>query len=371
MSKLFDAGIIGAGIAGTSLAIDLRSRGHEIVLMEREQLPLHKVCGEYLSNESVPYLNKLGLETSLFPAISKLKVTSTGKKTLSLALDQGAIGISRHYLDAALLNRAKTLGVQVAEKCSISSIESIGNQFLLSSESEQFSVKTVFGAYGKKSVLDRNLGRLPPKNARNFVGVKYHLEADFARDTIWLHNFTDGYGGISAIENNRYCFCYLIDAVHLKNAKGNIGEVEAQILMKNSSLKSMLKEARVLPGFPVTISQITFGAKELYTDGVVFLGDAAGTIAPLTGNGMSIAFRSAAELAKLTDSYLKSAITKDELINRYRNFWSQTFANRIYISKQLQTVMGNSTLTNATIAGLSLFPALARKLVGLTHGKPF
>ena len=75
-NKKYDACIIGGGLAGLSLSISLAKRGYTVALFEKEQYPFHKVCGEYISLESLGFIERLGLLVSAMglPLIKKLLV---------------------------------------------------------------------------------------------------------------------------------------------------------------------------------------------------------------------------------------------------------------------------------------------------------
>ena len=64
MNKLpnFDVIIIGGGLAGLTNAIHLSKFNRQVLLIEKDSYPKHKVCGEYISNEVLPYLNSLGID---------------------------------------------------------------------------------------------------------------------------------------------------------------------------------------------------------------------------------------------------------------------------------------------------------------------
>src|SRR5215208_5476201 len=81
--------IIGGGLAGLSLSIQLAKAGYKVVLFEKEKYPFHKVCGEYISLESWNFIEQLGLPLSKMnlPIIKKLIVSSPGGKILESNLD--------------------------------------------------------------------------------------------------------------------------------------------------------------------------------------------------------------------------------------------------------------------------------------------
>jgi flavin-dependent dehydrogenase len=62
--KKYDVAIIGGGLGGLSLAIQLARKNFSVILFEKEKYPFHKVCGEYISMESWGFLEDLGLPLS-------------------------------------------------------------------------------------------------------------------------------------------------------------------------------------------------------------------------------------------------------------------------------------------------------------------
>ena len=83
--------IIGGGLAGFTAAIHLSKLGLQVIVIEKNEYPKHKVCGEYISNEVLPYLNWLGLNIlELKPTnISKLEFSTTTGKTIKSTLPLG------------------------------------------------------------------------------------------------------------------------------------------------------------------------------------------------------------------------------------------------------------------------------------------
>ena len=107
-------------------------------------------------------------------------------------------------------------------------------------KSESATCTIVAACFGKRSNLDvkwaREFVRKKPGKLNNYIGVKYHVKTSGPADTIALHNFKNGYCGISKVEDDRYCLCYLTTAQNLKN-NNSIMEMEQNILYKNPFLK--------------------------------------------------------------------------------------------------------------------------------------
>ena len=94
-------------------ALGLAKAGLRVTLVEKKAYPFHRVCGEYVSNEVLPFLRALGADvSSLGPArISRFRLSSPTGKTLDAHLDLGGFGISRFTLDHHLYQLAQQQGV--------------------------------------------------------------------------------------------------------------------------------------------------------------------------------------------------------------------------------------------------------------------
>ncbi len=134
--------------------------------------------------------------------------------------------------------------------------------------------------------------------------MKYHVRADLPDQEIALHNFPGGYCGISKIEGDRYCLCYLTRSENLKNNGQSIPAMEKNILKQNPVLRKLLDEKTVLFEEPVTIAQISFSKKTQVENHILCIGDAAGMITPLCGNGMSMALHASVIAAESIEAFI-------------------------------------------------------------------
>jgi flavin-dependent dehydrogenase len=205
----------------------------------------------------------------------------------------------------------------------------------------------------------------------NYIGVKYHIKTDFRADTIALHNFKNGYCGISRIEEDKYCLCYLTTADNLQKNKGDIKAMEQTILSQNPYLKKIFSECEFLYESPVTISQISFDKKKQVENHVLMTGDAAGMITPLCGNGMSMALHGSKMLAGHIHDYLTGRITRDDMEKQYCIQWQKEFSHRLKTGRRIQRLFGGEWLTNLFIGMIKPFPRLIEFLIKQTHGKPY
>lgn len=348
-----------------------------MILFEKEQYPFHKVCGEYISMESWDFLKSLGvdLDNMDLPLITKLQVSSVNGKLLEQSLPLGGFGISRYRLDNILAQIARSAGVIIMENTKVNDILFSGDEFIIDTSSKQYRARLSCGSYGKRSNIDIKKKRafaVAEKNKlNNYIGVKYHIKSDFPGDTIALHNFRNGYCGIVKIDAGIYNLCYLTTADNLKRCNGDIKEMEQRILYQNPHLKKILIESTPAFASPLAISQISFDKKTQVEDHVLMIGDAAGMITPLCGNGMSMALHGSKIAATHINTFLDNSITRAEMEKKYTLEWNRLFAPRLIMGRRIQRLFGNNRLTNMLISLLKLFPSFTNYLVKQTHGKPF
>ena len=319
--------ILGGGLAGLSSAIQLAKSGLGVTLIEKKSYPFHRVCGEYISNEALPFLASLGLNLNPFlPArINRFQLTSPAGKKLEAPLDLGGFGISRYTLDHELYKLALQNGVNFRLQTTAETVAFSDEKFTATlSNGETLQSKIVIGAFGKRSNLDRHLNR-PFFTARSpYLAVKYHIKTDLPKNVIALHNFENGYAGISAIENDQYCFCYLTTRQHLKTHK-TVAKMEAKVLMRNPHLEKIFRESEFLYQQPEVINEISFAPKTAVTDHILCAGDAAGLITPLCGNGMAMAFHAGKILSEEITAYFQQHHNREILERNYTNAWQKQF----------------------------------------------
>ncbi len=376
MNALYDIGVVGGGLGGLTLAIQAAQQGLSVVLFEKEQYPFHKVCGEYISNESWNFLERCGVPLSDWnlPQISKLTISDNIGEQYHFQLPLGGFGISRYKLDNTLYEIAVKLGVKVFNQTRVNDVYFNNDQFGISTEDFTINAKVVVGSFGKRTNLDlkwkRNFIQKKPSKINNYIGVKYHLKYPQPLDTISLHNFKDGYCGISAIEDGQYCCCYLTTANNLTNSGNSIEKMEKDLLSANKQLAHIFSTAEILYKQPLTISQISFEKKEQVINHILFVGDAAGLITPLCGNGMSMAMNAAYLALNQIKRFLNNEISRTEMEVSYAKNWQKQFAYRTATGRVVQRLFGGNS-TKYFLKLMNKFPFIATKLIQQTHGKPF
>jgi flavin-dependent dehydrogenase len=366
--------VVGGGLSGLISATLLSRLNWDVTLIEKKNYPFHRVCGEYISNEVIPFLKSHGLyPDELSPVdIKEFQLTDTSGQEMKMKLDLGGFGISRYSFDYWLAGKAEESGVKMHPGTQVNSIRFFENQFEVTTSKEKLTADYVIGSFGKRSNLDRSLDRGFFKKKSPFIGVKYHLRNnDLRDDTISLHNFEGGYCGISRVENQLYNLCYLGERSLLKS-HGSIKEMEAAILWKNPYLKAIFQNSDFVFDEPKVINEISFAPKEPVFDHILMSGDSAGMITPLCGNGMAMAIHGAKLVVDQLQKHRSSQSGRDALETEYSKIWKQTFQRRHWAGRQIQKGLFGTPFSSrlAVTLGRTSKP-VSKWLMSKTHGQPF
>ena len=200
-----DITIIGGGLAGLTAGIHLSKIGFKITIIEKNNYPKHKVCGEYISNEVLPYLKFLDINIeSLKPTkISQLHFSSTNGKSIMAKLPLGGFGISRYVLDEYLYKKALLNGCKIIHQ-NVESINFLDNEFNIKTlENFIYKSNIVIGAFGKRANIDQKLNRNFVNIKSPWLAVKAHYSGIFDDNLVGLHNFNGGYCGVSKVEDGK------------------------------------------------------------------------------------------------------------------------------------------------------------------------
>jgi flavin-dependent dehydrogenase len=369
-----DVVISGGGLAGLTSSILLARAGMRVTLIEKKQYPFQRVCGEYISNEVIPFLEANDLFPShLNPAqIKRLVLSTTSGKIYETALDLGGFGVSRYQYDAWLAQKAQDSGVTLMVGQSVDTVTFESNIFKIQTSSdEQLQSRFFIGAHGKRSLLDKQLNRDFLKKKSPYVGVKYHLRTDLPSDVIFLHNFNGGYCGVNQVEDGVFNLCYLVHRDMVRQ-QGSVASCENQILSQNPHLKILFEDADFLFEKPEVINEVSFEVKEPRLGVIPLCGDAAGTITPLCGNGMANAIRAAVILSRLMiEQNQKKQHDPEALALAYEKIWLQTFSHRLWAGRQIQRLFGSGKGSAIGVFTGNYLSPIARFLIRQTHGQPF
>ncbi|MDP5078183.1 MAG: NAD(P)/FAD-dependent oxidoreductase [Nonlabens sp.] len=366
--KQFDIIIAGGGLSGLTAAI-LLSKTFSVLLVDPDSYPRHKMCGEYLSNEVFDALKELGVSLNQLTNVrlDTFELSSPNGKTVRTKLPLGGTGISRYTLDFVLyklvIRKAQVLEARVQQA------HYVDDHFQVVVGDDVYRCKQFIMATGKRSALDKTLNRDFIFKKSPWLAVKMHYQFDMPANLVQLHNFDGGYAGLSKIENDLVNCCYLVHYDSFKKHK-DINTFQEQVMAVNPQLDTFFNTAVAQWEKPITISQISFEQKQPVEDRIMMIGDTAGLIHPLCGNGMAMAIHSAIIASKNLTLYLNGKKTRDHMLIDYSTEWNSVFASRLQYGRYLQRVLLSKTLTNFGYRAVEHIPFILPAIIKQTHGKP-
>ncbi len=368
--------VAGGGLAGLTAALELSRAGFDCLVLEKNHYPFHKVCGEYLSNEVIPYLKSVNFPLSETGStqVSRLQLSAPGGRLVDIPLKMGGTGLSRYRMDHELMKMVKDAGGRVEEGRLVVGIKAHGEHMEVEVRGgKKYYAPLVVGSWGKRSNVDKSLNRGFMQKRSGFMAVKFHLEnIRVDEHTIALHGFPGGYCGAVQVENGHICIGYLAKRSAFLPYK-DLTRFEEDLMYRNPNLKRLLrgnKKKGVL-----AINELYFGKKyQSEFPGLLLSGDAAGLLAPLSGNGMAMAIKSGINVAKIITEHrllFKEEPEKARLAvaKQWTTAWRQNFGKQMVAGKILQSLMFRPVIFNAMVRAFQFRPALLEHIIPHTHGE--
>ena len=312
----YDLAVIGGGPAGTAAAITAAQGGHRVLLLERGRYPRHKVCGEFVSAESLDLLGSLlsadkysGRLLENAPRIARGRLF-IDRSVLQTSIDPPAVSIPRIDLDDALWRCAERMGVDARQQVTVQTVSGEG-PFTLTTSQGEFTIRSVINASGRWSNLKRPAMNGNGKTAR-WIGLKAHFAGPQPPSSVDLYFFNHGYCGVQPIPvlggNTQVNACALVRA--------DIASSLPDVFRQNPQLEQR-SQAWSQVSETVTTAPLIFADPEPVSGGVLQVGDAAGFVDPFIGDGISLALRSGTLAAHSLTAFLAESASLTEAVRNY------------------------------------------------------
>ena len=363
---MYDLIVIGGGPAGTSAAITCARSGARVLLLERGRFPRHKVCGEFVSAESLELLVSLLAPTHarLFSdsvRIPRSRVFLDGRK-LHAPIDPPAASISRLELDAALWDSAEHYGVDGRQQTAVQRISGMG-PFLVEGSGGEFESRALVNASGRWSNL--NSGTADASGLK-WLGLKGHFAESSAPASVDLYFFDGGYCGVQPVDisdgaerNGRINACAMVRA--------DVASTLAEVFVCHPALRERSRGWKPLSD-PVSTSPLVFREPRPERDGILMAGDAAGFVDPFVGDGISLALRSGRLAGECLIPFFAGTVSLVEAARNYRGTYERRLTPVFRTSSKIRRMLSLPRRVRIPILRLlEKTPAITRYLVSKTR----
>ena len=377
----YDLIVAGGGPAGSACAITAARLGAKVLLLEKDRFPRQKVCGEFVSPESLGLLHGLlkngllknglltnGLLTNgvlkdaqqnddCFPSAPQVLSSRIflDNKSLTLPVSPPAQTIPRFDLDPALFQAAQNNGVTAQEDVAVSEVRH-NDLFHVVTTEKTYTARTVVNATGRWS----RLTQFEVAGKDKWLGLKAHFTESPPPQSVDLYFFPGGYCGVTPVSANSVNACAMV--------RSDVAHTLEEVFAKEPHLSQRSRAWQ--PLFPtVTTSPLYFRAPETECDGVLLAGDAAGFIDPFAGDGISLALQSGTLAAESIIPFLRGSCSLEQAHWQYRAAYRKRFTAAFRNAARLRGALAAPKWVRNAALAFAAIPGVGKMLVRGTRAR--
>ncbi len=391
---MFDLIIVGGGPAGSHLAALVAGRGHSVLVCERSAFPRDKLCGEFLSPEVLGYLEETGSADRVRALggapIRSLAVFAPRGRPVRRGFPGSPIGLNRRDFDDTLRLTAIARGAEWRTRRVLGVARSDFFDVTVEQDGDRvtYSARAVVDAGGRQGIsgragrrfdgyapatavadLDggRGDGLKAERGSRRFVAFKRHYRSDAPLAGLEMYAFRGGYCGVSPISARVANVCLLIETTRIRVSDPSEGGLADRLIndlrATHAGFAQRMSQLTPIDRGYLSASGFHFDRSRPTPASWIAVGDAAGEIAPVCGDGIAIALRSAALAARALYTYLDGRSGWEQARAAYAAEWRREFARRRRLGAALQEVLLRPRLAGGLLWAARRAPVLADLLI--------
>jgi geranylgeranyl reductase family protein len=358
--KLYDVAIAGAGPAGSALAVLLARAGHSVLLLDQKRFPRDKVCGDFVSPKGLRSLERLGcgqaIERARFLPIRSSSVflngTEISRGDLPVLPDHPAHAhvIPRAVLDEMIFRKAQAEGADTVEDCRVTGFHTTSEiaaiEATVEGQPRRYAARILVGADGATSTMARRAGLDAPDPRYAMAAVRaycrglsidrtlLYFDEEFFPGFGWVFPSRDGVANIGVgmlkeplvkhgLNLQRFYDRLVAFVQSLPRQSGSAIEIEGKA------------------GAPIK----TYGARARNTfERGLLIGEAAGLVDPISGEGIPLALESAEMAAEVLHAALVEGDCSERALSEYDRRWRERWEIDLGISDLVVSMIRNRYL---------------------------
>ena len=329
----YDVIIIGAGPSGAIASKTCAEKGLSTLLLEKEGLPRFKLCGGAVSMSALSHLD-FGIERDLIEREGYGERVHFKNRQIEVRRkSRMAILVSRDKFDVFLVSKAVDAGVELHDIEKARSLNQKQSAIVVETNKGEYNAKVVIGADGVNSIVSRYV-REPYKPEELGLCIAAEIPASNAEVDEYIENAVDIHYGIAKFG---YGWVFPKEKHFSVGVGGNLSSMKNSrnifmiFLKKLGFSTDVITHAHLIPSGGYE--------REVCSDRIILVGDAAGFVDPFYGEGIKYAFISGKLAAeRVAESYENDDFSKSAL-DSYKTLCRTMFGENLKYSLRLTRLM--------------------------------
>jgi len=354
-TQVYDACIVGAGPSGATCAWYLARAGKRVLLLEKRRFPRDKICGDAVCVGGQDHLRTMGV-------LQEIEAEKVGRwaEVGGMVAPSGAgfvgnsvafsgrklvIAVKRRILDEKIARASQRVGAELREESEFvgGTLDRARGMWTVRADSPEgplaFEARSLVAADGAHSVVTRTLGiPTPPPDgicSRAYVKAGTHrFDADGV--AFYTSDLIPGYAALFKEADGDLNYCVYI----IPGGKAKVTDLRAlhdKLLREHPYISRVVgtrAEVQRMNGAPLRLG----GTVKTHYERMLVIGDAAGHIDPLTGEGIHTALEGGAIAAQELGAALDEKDVSERRLQRYERRWMKSFGNDFRWSARMARV---------------------------------
>lgn len=354
-----DVLVVGAGPAGAAAAITAHQAGLHVVVVDKAAFPRDKTCGDGLTTHALRLLERLGVHTPSIPGFTSVRetvlVSPSGRQVHLPLPDAGEHSsvVRRADLDAALVERVRAAGIDVREHTTLLELhdEDRGMR-AVHSTGDEVMARFVVAADGHWSATRRLLGRDRETDLGTWHAFRQYFRGvdDHRQWVLFERDLLPGYAWVFPLADGRANVGFGV----LRDGRHRAGKELAGLwrdVMSRPSVRAVLGADAEPDGphraWPIPAS---YSPARLADGRVLYAGDAAGVVDPMTGEGIAQALETGIRAAES----IAHGGPPNDIAQRYADGVAEAIGRDLRFATRLQRVLRSELGARAAIRAAGL-----------------
>jgi geranylgeranyl reductase family protein len=371
--------VVGGGPAGSVTAALLAQRGRRVLLLDKARFPRHKACSEYVNPAGARILSTLGLDDDLerlgADRLAGMAFYAPDGGRFSIDFDAvspgaRAVGLTRWQLDNLLLRWAQAAGVAVLEGARVRDVlidrgRVHGVVVTTNGNRQEFRAPLTIGADGHHSTVATALDlAVAPRWPRRTGMVAHYAGISALANWGEIRVGSDAYAGLAPLEDGLTNVALVTSSEAPVSRDRPLAAWFDDRLREIPGLEERLAGARRV-GQIRGVGPMARRSRRVFGSGVLLVGDAAGFVDPITGDGISDALRGAILAASVAAAALESGDSTAMRLVAYSDSHRRHFAAKHRLRLLVQGFLASPAFLDYAVHRLAGRPSLAATLAGV------